>query len=81
MALADTLVLASREEPALILDYATLTGACVSAITKKYSGVFTNRPALHPALRRVGQDSGERVWPFPIGAEFMDALKSDTLPI
>ena len=78
MALADTLVLASREKPGIIFDYATLTGTCVSAITTKYSGVFTNRPELHPKLKRTGQNCGERVWPFPIGEEFMEDLKSDT---
>ena len=77
MALADTLVMASREEPGLILDFATLTGSCVTAITNRYSGVFTNRAELHPRLKRLGQETGERVWPFPIGKEFMDALKSD----
>ncbi len=78
MALADTLVLASRDEPGLIFDYATLTGTCVSAITTRYSGVFTNQASLHPHLKRVGRNCGERVWPFPIGKEFMEDLKSDT---
>lgn len=78
MALADALVLASRDEPAMIFDYATLTGTCVAAITTKYSGVFTNRADLHPHLKRTGRNSGERVWPFPIGKEFMADLKSDT---
>ena len=78
MALADTLVLASRDKPGIMFDYATLTGTCVSAITTKYSGVFTNRPALHPKLKRTGQNCGERVWPFPIGDEFMEDLKSTT---
>lgn len=77
MALADTLVLASRDKPGILFDYATLTGSCVNAITTRYSGVFTNRPALHPHLTRTGQASGERVWPFPIGEEFMEDLKSD----
>ncbi|MEL7186100.1 MAG: leucyl aminopeptidase family protein [Pseudomonadota bacterium] len=77
MALADTLVLASREKPAIMFDYATLTGTCVSALTTKYSGVFTNRAELHPKLKRTGAASGERVWPFPIGDDFLDGLKSD----
>ncbi|MCH8277336.1 MAG: leucyl aminopeptidase family protein [Proteobacteria bacterium] len=77
MALADTLVLASRAKPAIIFDYATLTGTCVSAITTLYSGVFTNRADLHPRLKRTGRISGERVWPFPIGKEFMEPIKSD----
>jgi leucyl aminopeptidase len=78
MALADTLVLASREKPNMIFDYATLTGSCIRALTTRYSGVFSNRSDLHPALKRVGRISGERVWPFPIGKEFLDDLKSDT---
>ncbi len=78
MALADALVFASRERPDLILDYATLTGACIRALTNRYSGVFTNHSDLHPRLKRVGRLTGERVWPFPIGKEFMESLKSDT---
>ena len=77
MALADTLVFASREEPGLIVDYATLTGSCINAVTTRYSGVFTNRPEWHPRLKRTGQRCGERVWPFPIGSEFLEDLKSD----
>ena len=78
MVLADTLTLTSRDEPGIIMDFATLTGSCVRAVTTRYSGVFTNRPQLHETLTRVGEQSGERVWPFPIGEEFMDELKSDT---
>ncbi|MGB5491786.1 MAG: leucyl aminopeptidase family protein [Woeseiaceae bacterium] len=78
MALADTLVLASRERPRMIFDFATLTGTCVSAITTRYSGVFSNRAELHPRLKRIGQQCGERVWPFPIGKEFLEELKSTT---
>ena len=81
MALADTLVLAGEDKPDLIIDYATLTGACVTAVTTRYSGVFTNRADLHPVLKRAGKESGERVWPFPIGKEFLDDLKSDTADI
>ncbi len=78
MALADTLVLASREAPSIIIDFATLTGSCIRALTRRYSGVFTNRSHLHDALVAVGNNCGERVWPFPIGEEFMADLESDT---
>ena len=77
MALADTLVLASRDTPGTIIDYATLTGSCVNAITTRYCGVFTNRSQWHPRLKRTGRHCGERVWPFPIGKEFLTDLKSD----
>ena len=43
MVLADTLAWPRRNKPKLIIDYATLTGACVYAIGKTYSGVFTNQ--------------------------------------
>jgi leucyl aminopeptidase len=78
MALADTLVFASREKPGLIIDYATLTGSCVNAVTTRYSGIFTNRPDWHPVLKRTGRDSGERVWPFPVDKEFLSEIKSET---
>jgi len=78
MALADTLVFASADKPSVIIDYATLTGACISATTTRMSGVFTNDPDLHPVLKKAGRESGERVWPFPIGKEFLEELKSDT---
>jgi leucyl aminopeptidase len=78
MALADTLVLASRDKPGVIIDFATLTGSCVNAITTRYCGVFTNRSEWHPRLKRNGKNCGERVWPFPIGKEFLGELKSDT---
>jgi len=81
MVLADTLALASREKPELIIDYATLTGACVMAVTERYSGVFTNRIAANGDLVRVGAQSGERVWPFPMDDDFDEMLKSDVADI
>ena len=81
MALADVLVFASRDKPRLIIDYATLTGSVINAITTRYSGVFTNRSDWHPRLKRTGRECGERVWPFPIGKEFLEDLKSDVADI
>ena len=76
MALADTLALAARTRPQLMLDFATLTGACVYALTERMSGVFTNRPALVEPLLSAGCASGERVWPFPCDADFDSDLDS-----
>ncbi|MBI5462173.1 MAG: leucyl aminopeptidase family protein [Gammaproteobacteria bacterium] len=81
MVLADALALAARENPALIIDYATLTGACVYALSTRYSGVFGNRDDLLATLTAAGKHSGERVWPFPMDADFDDALKSDSADI
>jgi leucyl aminopeptidase len=81
MVLADTLHLAARERPALMVDLATLTGACVNALTTSYSGVFTNRPELRDLLLDAGRMSGERVWPFPMDEDFDQALDSDIADI
>ena len=76
MVLADTLALASRNKPKLIIDYATLTGACVYAIGKAYSGVFTNKADFLPVMVKAGVESGERVWPFPMDEDYDEALES-----
>jgi leucyl aminopeptidase len=81
MLLADTLHIASGEKPDLLLDFATLTGACVRALSTLYSGVFTNRQDLIPTLMNAGRESGERVWPFPMDADFAECLKSDVADI
>jgi len=77
MVLADTLALASKGKPYLLIDYATLTGACIYSLSSRYSGVFSNREALHNTLTTAGRDSGERVWPFPLDKDFDESLKSD----
>lgn len=81
MALADTLALAGRDEPDLIVDYATLTGTCFHALTDRYSGVFSNRSVLNSLLIDTGVACGERVWPFPMDADYEEELKSSLADI
>ena len=81
MVLADTLALAARERPGVIIDYATLTGSCEIALTGRYSGVFANRSAANALLQQAGSDSGERVWPFPMDDDYDELLKSDIADI
>ncbi len=81
MVLADTLVLASAQKPKLIIDYATLTGACMQALSTRYSGAVSNRAELLPKIIEAGKTSGERVWPFPIDADYEKELKSDIADI
>ena len=81
MVLADTLALAARTQPRLTIDFATLTGACVHALTERYSGVFTNRPQLADALVAAGANSGERVWNFPLDEDFDSDLDSPVADI
>ena len=81
MALADTLALAGRARPRLIMDFATLTGACVRALTERMSGVFSNRPQLREALEAAGARSGERVHCFPMPADYDTDLDSQVADV
>jgi leucyl aminopeptidase len=81
MVLADTLALAARTKPKFMIDFATLTGAAVHALTERMSGVFTNRPALAEKLVEAGRVSGERVWNFPFDADYDSDLESKVADI
>ncbi len=81
MVLADTLTLASRSRPGLIIDYATLTGACVYALGSRMSGGFSNRASHLPLILAASTASGERVWPFPLPEDYEEDLKSDIADI
>jgi len=81
MVLADTLTFASRTAPGVLFDFATLTGACIGALSTRMSGALTNRLDLVPAIIEAGYASGERVWPFPLEPDYDKALKSDVADI
>ena len=81
MVLADTLALATSSKPVLTLDYATLTGACITALGSRYSGAFTASADLAKAVIAAGKASGERVWPFPVDADYEEDLESSIADI
>jgi leucyl aminopeptidase len=81
MVLADTLSLASAKKPRAIIDYATLTGACVYALTERYSGAFTNRPKSRDLIEAAGVSSGERVWCFPMDSDYDTDLDSSVADV
>jgi len=81
MVLADTLSLAASTKPRAIIDYATLTGACVYALTERYSGAFTNRPEARELIEAAGSSSGERVWCFPMDVDFDSDLESSVADV
>ena len=75
--LADTLCLASKRKPDLLIDYATLTGAAVRAIGTEYSAVFSNCYDWQQALVKYGTLCAEKVWPFPMDKDYLEALESE----
>lgn len=76
LVLADTLALAARTRPRLVLDFATLTGTCEYALTERMSGLFTNAPQHLPEFIAAGEASGERVWNFPMDPDFDSDIES-----
>ncbi len=76
MVLADTLTLAAKAEPSLIIDFATLTGSMAVALGERYSGVLGNRQALLKQAIAAGKASGERLCAFPLDDDYEQALES-----
>jgi len=81
MVLADTLTLASRQKPDVILDYATLTGSMAVAVTDRMSGVISNRPELAGKAVEAGNKAGERIVAFPYEEDMDSDLESDIADI
>lgn len=81
MVLADTLVLAARNKPELMIDFATLTGSMTYALGTRYSGVFASSDALAEKSVLAGRQSGERVCVFPQDADYEPALDSKVADI
>jgi leucyl aminopeptidase len=74
--LSDALTYAKRFNPEVVIDVATLTGACVIALGKHASGLLGNDQDLIDDLLAAGQASGDRAWQLPLWDEYQDQLKS-----
>jgi len=75
--LCDALAYAERFKPRVVIDIATLTGACVIALGHHRSGLFTPHDALAEALARAGDAALDPCWRMPVDAEYDEALKSN----
>jgi leucyl aminopeptidase len=75
--LADALHFSARFNPDIVIDYATLTGACVVALGHEAAGMMGNDNDLLETLRKIGEDVGERVWPMPLYEEYFSYIKSE----
>jgi leucyl aminopeptidase len=79
--LCDALTYAERFKPAAVVDIATLTGACVTALGHHNSGLFTRHDEVHDALANellaAGKASGDTAWRMPIEDTYQEQLKSN----
>ncbi len=78
LVLADCLTYARDTfKPALMIDLATLTGAILVALGKEYAGLFSNDDDLSEALRKAGENTGEKVWRLPLGKAYDKLIDHD----
>ena len=75
--LCDAITYSRRFKPAVVIDVATLTGACVVALGNHLSGLFSNDEALSEALEQAGKRADDRAWRMPLGEEYAEGLKSN----
>ncbi|WP_027583826.1 leucyl aminopeptidase [Bradyrhizobium sp. Ai1a-2] len=77
LVLADVLwYVAKKFKPKFMVDLATLTGAIMVALGTEHAGLFSNNDELADRLMKVGQETGERVWRMPLGAEYDKLIDS-----
>lgn len=75
LVLADALAWASEQNPSLIVDFATLTGAIGIALGQEGAGLFCNDDALALGLEQAATETGEKIWRFPLWEEYDDYMK------
>lgn len=81
LVLADLLHYASQMEADHIIDFATLTGACLVALGDGVSGVFGEDQKLVDRIVEAGAVTGEHLWQLPLVAEYREGLKSQVADI
>lgn len=76
MTLADTLVYADRYKPTAVIDIATLTGACVTALGGVAAGLFTSDDKIKNDLLKSAESTNEKLWPLPMFEEYQKQIDS-----
>jgi leucyl aminopeptidase len=76
--LADALCFAGRYMPDVVIDVATLTSACVTALGEEVAaGIFSNNDELCRELTAASEEQGEKLWRLPLFEEYKERIKSD----
>lgn len=79
--LCDALVYAKKFDPKLVIDIATLTGACVTALGKICSGLYSNHEEYSKEIIKSANKTLDYVWQLPLMPEYHEMLKSDVADI
>jgi leucyl aminopeptidase len=75
--LCDTLTYAERYNPDVVIDMATLTGACLVALGRVPSGLLGNNDALCNDLLAASETANDSLWRLPLWEEYQEQLKSN----
>jgi leucyl aminopeptidase len=70
-----------KYQPDIMIDIATLTGACVVALGEKIAGLFTEDDALAESVIESGRKTHERIWRMPLPEDYKELLKSELADI
>ena len=72
--LCDVLHYAKRYKPALVIDIATLTGACIIALGNNFSALYSNNDKLATDLLQASKRSNDKLWQMPLSDDYDEAL-------
>ena len=77
LVLCDALTYAGRFKPQVVIDIATLTGACVVALGSHATGLYANQDKLAEQLLAAGVESHDRAWRMPLWDDYQKQLDSN----
>ena len=76
--LSDALSFGEKQySPKVIIDFATLTGACIIALGTNVAGIISNNEKLAQKIKESSKRTTEEVWELPLNDDYMDMIKSD----
>jgi leucyl aminopeptidase len=79
--LADAITLACKDKCDVLIDIATLTGACMVALGMQYAGLFCDDKKLSELIIEAGKNSDELFWSLPLAKEYEESIKSKVADI
>lgn len=79
--LSDALSYAKKYKPYEVIDFATLTGACMVALGNERSGLFSPDEKIIKKLEKSSETVGEQLWRLPLGEEYSESIKSEVADV
>tara|TARA_B110001454_G_scaffold178482_1_gene171344 strand:+ start:599 stop:2080 length:1482 start_codon:yes stop_codon:yes gene_type:complete len=68
-------------QPSSVMDFATLTGACIVALGTNVAGIVSNNTKFVSKIKTASSKTSEEIWELPINDDYMDMVKSKVADI